>query len=270
MSPGGIRERLRAELTAEIITTARRHLAERGVAELSLRGVAREVGIAPSAVYRYFPDRDALLTELIVQAYTRLGEAAQQAEAGVAREDHLGRWIAVFHAVRHWALDHPHEYSLIYGSPVPGYQAPQDTVRPASRVALLLAVIAFDASRGPGLAELPVPDLPADLHADAGERLKQVIHAISDSGSGPGGEWNSDTDSGTEEQAPEGVSAQGLTALAEISPEAVIAVVDAWTTLFGAVSFELFGHYHRVVEARKAHMDHLARSCARAAGIPAA
>ena len=84
MSAPGVRARVRAELTREIAEVARRHLASDGAAALSLRAVARELGMASSAVYRYFPSRDDLLTALIVDAYDAMGEAAEVADAAAA------------------------------------------------------------------------------------------------------------------------------------------------------------------------------------------
>ncbi|MEU5665811.1 TetR/AcrR family transcriptional regulator [Streptomyces longwoodensis] len=163
----GARARARTEVTAAIKEEARRQLAAEGAARLSLRAVARELGMVSSALYRYFPSRDDLLTALIIDAYDSLGEAAESAHAAVAQEGARQRWVAVCTAVRRWALAHPHEYALIYGSPVPGYHAPQTTVPAAARVGLLLIGIVRDAHRGPGLADLP---LPADLRPEA-ERL---------------------------------------------------------------------------------------------------
>src|SRR5439155_5850512 len=109
-SAGSIRARVRAELTGEIKAVARRHLAADG-ANLSVRAVARDMGMVSSALYRYFPSRDELLTALILDAYNAMGEAAEAADAGVThRTDLLGRWLAVAHAVRAWALAQPHEY----------------------------------------------------------------------------------------------------------------------------------------------------------------
>ena len=84
MTAAGTRARVRAALTREIVDAARRHLAVDGAAGLSLRAVARELGMASSAVYRYFPSRDDLLTALIVDAYDALGAAAEEAEAAGA------------------------------------------------------------------------------------------------------------------------------------------------------------------------------------------
>jgi AcrR family transcriptional regulator len=163
----GARARARIEVTAAIKDEARRQLAAEGAARLSLRAVARELGMASSALYRYFPSRDDLLTALIIDAYDSLGERAEAAHAAAAGAGPAQRWTTVCEAVRDWALDHPHEYALIYGTPVPGYTAPRTTVPAAARVGLLLIGIARDAYRGLGLAR---PSLPADLRPEA-ERM---------------------------------------------------------------------------------------------------
>jgi len=199
----GVRERARAQLTEEIKAAARRQLAEEGAAGLSLRAVARELEMASSAIYRYFPSRDDLLTALIVDAYDAVGEAAERADTAHAHEGSVARWSAACHAVRAWALANPHEYALVYGSPVPGYRAPADTVAPASRVTMVLVrLLVADAAGRP-----PVPPSDADaidrrLHDDA---LREVM---------PG-----------------------------VAPEIVTRSLMAWAQLFGLISFELFGHF---------------------------
>jgi AcrR family transcriptional regulator len=120
--PTTARERVRAELTAEITDAARRQLAGVGAAALSLRAVARELGMASSALYRYFPSRDDLLTRLIIDGYDALGNAAEKADDPSAPPEQ--RWLAVCRAVRTWAREHPHEYALLYGSPVPVMRPP--------------------------------------------------------------------------------------------------------------------------------------------------
>jgi AcrR family transcriptional regulator len=146
MSASGVRARVRAELTEEIKSVARRHLATDG-ANLSLRAVARDLGMASSAVYRYFASRDDLLTALILEAYGSVADAADTADGAA---EGMQRWLAVAHAVRDWALADPHQWALIYGSPVPGYQAPPDTTGPGIRVILLIGRIlqgAYQAGR---------------------------------------------------------------------------------------------------------------------------
>jgi AcrR family transcriptional regulator len=150
------RERARAELTGEIKDAARRQLAEVGANGLSLRAVARELGMVSSALYRYFPSRDLLLTALIVDAYDALGDATQAADAPGAEPRR--RWESIWSAARQWAREHPHEYALIYGSPIPGYQAPQDTIAPAARVALLLVDVVKSAELRSLPEARPMPD----------------------------------------------------------------------------------------------------------------
>lgn len=234
----GIRERVRDELIREIKDVARTHLSDRGASELSVRAITRDMGMASSAVYRYFPSRDALLTALIIDAYDGVGSAAAKAEARVPRHDHLGRWIAVFRAVRTWARKHQYEYALIYGSPVPGYVAPATTAGPAGRVPLVLAQIVVDAARDARL--VPVagqPPLSDALRADALARLDDVPDLPAD-------------------------------LRATLEPSIAIAIVDAWVSLYGAVSFELFGHFHQVIEARADHLERLAVTSARSVGLP--
>ncbi len=182
----------RDELTAAIKDAARRQLAEVGAAALSLRAVAREIGMVSSAVYRYFATRDDLLTALIIDAYDAVGAAAEQAEAAIARDDLLGRWLAAARAVRGWAVTHPQEWALIFGSPVPGFRAPQDTVDPAARIPLLLIAILRDAPAAePGeplpepvaadmadLAALVAPELPPDLLARAVASWTMLVGTI--------------------------------------------------------------------------------------------
>ncbi|MFD7028705.1 TetR/AcrR family transcriptional regulator [Streptomyces sp. NPDC059917] len=226
----GARERARTEITAAIKDEARRQLAAEGAAKLSLRAVARELGMASSALYRYFPSRDDLLTALIVDAYDSLGAAAEAAHArtgATAAAPPRTCWLAVCRAVRVWALAHPHEYALIYGSPVPGYAAPASTVAPASRVGLVLIAIVRSAHQGPGLA---LPPLAPALRPEA-ERM------VADFAPG-------------------------------LPPEVAPALVAAWAQLVGLVSFELFGQFHRVVEEREAFFDHAVERLAHEVGLP--
>ncbi|MER8006924.1 MULTISPECIES: TetR/AcrR family transcriptional regulator [unclassified Streptomyces] len=170
-TPHSARARARIEVTAAIKDEARRQLASEGATKLSLRAVARELGMVSSALYRYFPSRDDLLTALIIDAYDSLGAAAEAAAEAVSDAKPTRRWIAVCEAVRAWSLAHPHEYALIYGSPVPGYVAPQTTVPAASRVGLLLIGIVRDAIKNPGVT---FPPLAAELRPEA-ERLAADI-----------------------------------------------------------------------------------------------
>ena len=205
------RERTRAEITRQILDAARRHLATEGASGLSLRAIARELGASSSAVYRYVASRDDLLTRLIVAAYDAMGAAAEAQEAAVAREDLAGRWSAVCGAVRAWALANPNEYALIYGTPVPGYTAPQATIAPAARVSNVLLGILTDA------AGRPTPAIAGDdLPPGAQKALAPARSTV-----GP--------------EVPNALLQRGLM---------------AWAALFGTVSFELYGQLHGIVGDR--------------------
>jgi AcrR family transcriptional regulator len=206
------RQRARAELTREIKQEARRQLGAEGPQQLSLRAVARQLGMVSSALYRYFPSRDDLLTALIIDAYDALGESAESAFDRAASADARGRWRAVCQAVRSWAIDHPHEYALIYGSPVPGYRAPQETIAPAGRVPAVMGRILQGAwtARGPGTSP-PAQDGPSPQPA----ALSPVL------------------------------AAQATIVAEAIAPDVpepmILRALIAWTQLFGMISFELFG-----------------------------
>ncbi|MFB4297905.1 TetR/AcrR family transcriptional regulator [Actinomadura sp. NTSP31] len=221
MSGRTARERVRAELIREITGIAREQLATAGAAGLSLRAVAREMGMVSSAIYRYFPSRDDLLTALIIDGYNAVGEAVERAEE-IARkegESFAARWLAVCRAVREWALAHPHEYALLYGSPVPGYEAPQDTVPAALRDTVVFVRIVEEAHAADALDPAgPCPPAPPTLARDMA-RARAVLPM----------------------EAPEDVIARAFT---------------AWAGLYGTVSFELFGQFTNVIEERAAYFDH--------------
>jgi AcrR family transcriptional regulator len=207
------RERARAELTREIKEEARRQLAETGAQGLSLRAVARELGMVSSALYRYFPSRDDLLTALIIDAYDAMGEVAEAAVAAGASP--RVRWLAACHAIRGWALAHPSEYALIYGSPVPGYRAPQATIGPATRVPLAFMGVLRDAvARGEMQAGDVSDTAPARLSGTLADQAAVIAEALA---TAPG--------------------------LPEVPAEVAVRAVIAWTQLFGMISFELFGQF---------------------------
>src|SRR5690625_4031816 len=140
------RELARARTEAEIVRLGREQLATVGPANLSLRAIARELGIVSSAIYRYVRSREELLTLLIIDGYTSLGEEVEQAVAAVPERDHRGKFFALGRAVRGWALAEPARYGLLYGTPVPGYDAPGErTTGPGIRVIVALAQIMEDA-----------------------------------------------------------------------------------------------------------------------------
>lgn len=212
------RARARVEMIDQIKQAARRHLADEGP-NLSLRAVARDLGVVSSAVYRYFGSRDELLTALIVDAYEALGAAAEEAEAAAPRRNLRGRWMAFGRGIRGWALANEPEYALLYGSPVPGYAAPEQTVQPASRPLLVLAAIVRDGvQRG-------------TLGAAKGERLPRAVR----------------TDL---------VAISAVPDYAGIPPAVLARTMTAWTQLFGTLSFELFGRLRNGITDYPAYFDY--------------
>jgi AcrR family transcriptional regulator len=174
---GGIRARNREAIEREILVTARRHLAEHGAAALSLRAIARDLGMVSSALYRYVSSRDELLTLLIVAAYDDLGDSVDDALAaarGSAEATGADLFSVIVHAVRRWALANPHDYALLYGSPVPGYHAPAErTTGPGTRVQVhLVEVLA-----GPARSGYHAPPTSNSAALAAGERALAPIMA---------------------------------------------------------------------------------------------
>jgi AcrR family transcriptional regulator len=211
-APRTARERVREEVTSEILAVARAHLAQDGAAALSLRSIARQLEMAPSALYRYFSSRDALLSALILEAYESLADEAEEASARVfARPGgDAERWVAVPRAMRTWALGHPHEWALIFGTPVPGYRAPEDTVVPYARLAGALVRPMVEAKRAD---RLRMDVLPMEI--DNG--LRDAVAPVTD----------------------------GL--FADMPPRQVVLALQAWSTLIGVISLELFGHWRNTI-----------------------
>jgi AcrR family transcriptional regulator len=213
---------VRAELIAEIKAVARRRLETEG-ANLSLRAVARDMGMVSSALYRYFASRDELLTALILDAYNGLGDAVEAADTTVAdRSDLRARWLAAARGIRGWALAKPAEYALLFGSPVPGYAAPQDTIAAASRTPVALVRILADGYASAALPP-PVTPLTGDLPL-AGALRTELARARDDIAPG-------------------------------LPEQAFLLGVTSWIQLFGVISFELFGQFNNVIEARDEFFD---------------
>jgi AcrR family transcriptional regulator len=170
------RERVRAETTIEIKEVALQQMAEQGAASLSLRSIAREMGMSAPALYRYFPNRDALVTALIVDAYNSLADTLQAADEGQDKGDYNGRFRAVTRAYREWALSHRAEYALIYGTPIPGYEAPRDeTVMPAARTNLVIGFILNEAQKA---GKLTIPEAYFNVSPDLQAVLDELAAMI--------------------------------------------------------------------------------------------
>jgi AcrR family transcriptional regulator len=221
------RARVRSELTQEIKGAASAALARDGAVVLSLRGVARDLGMAPSALYRYFASRDELLTELIIDAYISLADALESATA--PRVGGFEHWMAVARAMRGWAFERPHEWALLYGSPVPGYHAPERTVPAAMRIPRAL--------------------------------VKVVEGALADGCLGDG------TDPPAPPAATAGVEPilEGLPTTLPV--QAALGTLAAWEQLSGAISLELFGHFTGGLSDPDAVYDYIAGATAARIGL---
>jgi AcrR family transcriptional regulator len=161
----GKRQESRERIERDIIAIGRRHLVTEGAAGLSVRAIARELGMVSSAVYRYVASRDDLLTLLLIDAYTELADAVDRAHRSAS-----GSWaeqaLASARAARQWAVDQPACWALLYGSPVPGYHAPAErTVGPGPRVVgVLFAAVASGIAAGDIV--LPNIEVPQPMSSD--------------------------------------------------------------------------------------------------------
>ncbi|MDN5725698.1 MAG: TetR/AcrR family transcriptional regulator, partial [Propionibacteriales bacterium] len=212
---GTPRDRNRARTMAEITRIGREHLAADGAAALSLRAVARDLGVVSSAVYRYVRNRDDLLTLLVVDAYAELAGAVEVAVApvSVSVEAYTERFRVIVRTVRTWALAEPARWALLYGSPVPGYAAPaEQTTEPGTRVMRRLVELIDRAATDGVVVAHPAPVLGRKLAAD----LRRIRREF------------------------------GLGA----TDDALLArAVMVWSSLLGVISAEVFGAYGAVFTA---------------------
>lgn len=224
-------------MVQRIRVAARAHLAREGASGLSMRAVARDVGVVSSAVYRYVPSRDALLHLLVTDSLESLSAAVTAAEAGVRRADLRGRFAAVARAWRSWALADPAEHSLIASRPVPGFDPEPSEAGDRS------------GSGGP-LAGVP------------GLLLRIVDEAAAKAGAGVG-EGAPRLPAGVRRDLVAIRKASGLSA----PDDAIARGLLAWAGLAGAVSLEVSGQLGGVTTDPAAWFAHEVDRLARTAGI---
>jgi AcrR family transcriptional regulator len=133
---GGIRDRFRNQIRYEVKQVGLRQLAQGGPQALSVNAIAKELGVSGPALYRYFASRDALLTELVADAYHDLAEALAAAAAGPARLGPAERVRDLATAYRNWANAEPHRYRLLFAAPIPGYDPQSEVLVSASQAAM--------------------------------------------------------------------------------------------------------------------------------------
>jgi AcrR family transcriptional regulator len=226
------RERARAATIEEIKATARALMREHGT-EVRFSDIARTMEMTPPALYRYFADRDELLTALIEDAYDELGRCVAQARETVPVDDLPGRWLAIGRAYRDWARREPQQFALILGLPLPGYVAPEEgpTTEAARRALAQLAAIFTDAQQQGRLGRPLIRSVHPALELCAVAKNEDMHSAI--------------------------------------PAESFQAMLHAWAALHGFTSLEANGHLQWMEpDARDALFIGQMELAARAAGLP--
>jgi AcrR family transcriptional regulator len=230
--PQSRRERQREATYAEIVATSRALLGDGE--DLSLRAVASRMGMTAPALYRYYGDRDELLTDLITDAYADLGTALGDALGAIDPHDIGGRWLAAAEVYRAWASREPQQFALVLGMPVPGYVAPDEgpTTEAAKRAMSQLASLFVAAAEMGELRAPIVREVSAGIAKCEAEKHPEI---------------------------------EGL-----VPPESFQAMLHAWASLHGFVSLEAYGHFDWMTDVdRDALFRSHVRVIAMAAGIPA-
>lgn len=167
MSPRPKGRTSKSDLSERVIEAAWAQIAREGAPALSLRAIARDLGIAAPSIYNHFADRDALVTALILEAYASLGAQQQSANNAVTADDLRGRLISIGKAYHEWALAYPQRYHLIFGTPIPGYSAPLDEVQPMAASSLSALIDVVESYHQAGRLKNTVAGEEFDYHAVA-------------------------------------------------------------------------------------------------------
>jgi AcrR family transcriptional regulator len=205
------REQNRLTTIDEIKRIARLQMAQEGISHVTLRGIAREMGMAVTALYRYFPSYSDLITELILDAFNGLADHIDHAQRQQKPTDWGARLWAALMAYRDYALTYPHDFALIYGTPIVGYNAPGERTVPASSrtFEVIGSIIAEAHASGALIVPHTVTDLPATVVQHMGQLMAARQYAISE--------------------------------------VLVYTLAQGWSRLHGIVMLELFGHFGPVV-----------------------
>ncbi|MFI9814897.1 TetR/AcrR family transcriptional regulator [Saccharothrix variisporea] len=235
------REKYREDTKEEAKRIALEQLAEQGVEGISVNAIAKRMGITGPALYRYFKNRDDLLTDLIRDAWRDLAEQMEATDSATQGRPRRERVHALANAFRTYALREPHRYLLLFGTPLPGYHAPEDTAALAHRtMSALLGVLA----EGPqGHTHIDWSWKAADAAPDAGATGEVGAGGEVSGGSevgGGSGAVPSGAGSALDGQLAAWASGMGEEAL---PPAVLLTGLRAFTRLHGVVSLEVSGQF---------------------------
>jgi len=200
------KERQHAAIREEIKETARRLMEEHGTEGITTRLIAREMGLTAPALYHYYASRDHLITALIVDAFNALADTLQEVceQASEERPDEQLRRALL--AYRHWALAHPADFQLIYGNPIPGYEAPREVTVPAAvrGFRVLSPLVEKLLEKAPGSHSPEYSSIAPEVHAFLREQIvREGYH---------------------------------------VSPQALYLTIVGWARIHGIIMLELFHH----------------------------
>jgi len=212
----------RVATIAEIKELARRQLVERGPGALSLRGIARDMRTASSALYRYFASHEELVSALVVDAYTSLADAMAAARDEAPLDNPARQWWAISHAYRRWALANRADFALVFGTPVPGYQAPEEITGPAAGRSMAILLDTYAAAVQAGAADPDRTQVPPSIQP--GELLALLIGS----------------------------------SVPDCPPRQAAIALSAWVSLLGHLVGEIFGSLdHLVTDADELYRAHV-------------
>ncbi|HET9657195.1 MAG TPA: TetR/AcrR family transcriptional regulator [Kineosporiaceae bacterium] len=211
---GGRRERVRAATVQEIKATARRLLAQEGPQAVTLRAIAREMGMTAPGLYRYFPSHEDLWEELCHDTYGAMADALEEALAGIPGDQVELRLLTAARRFRSWAVEHPRDFGLAFGMPLPGLSQVKDLTDPAHLSGMRFALV-FTRAFGQLWSARPFPVLQEEEIAPAlAEQLRRYRDAMA--AAEPG--------------------------LPDLPLGVVLVFLQAWVQLYGVVTMEVFGH----------------------------
>jgi len=203
------REQLHANIRQEIKTVARQHMRDQGTAEISLNAIAKTMEISAPALYRYYDDRSALITDLIIDAYRAFADSLEMVSKAHADLSPRERLLETLLTYREWALAHPIDYQLIYGNPVPGYTTPTKiTAVEAWRSFKVILELLVEAAREGKLKNTLIADPAFEITLPVGLKIPDFEP--------------------------------------DIPTEAIYVCVVGWTRIHGLITLEMFHHLNMI------------------------